>query len=443
MLRKKRKSIKIKPALAGGFRDYRPEDAIIRGNMLAKIRKTFENFGFDPIETPAVERTEVLLKGEAESDKIIYRLNPASRDVRYPKKDELSLRFDLTVPLARFIAANPEIPKPFRRYQIGKVWRGESPQAGRYREFIQADADIVGSSSSEAEAEIIMLAAKIFENLGINNFVIKVNSRQILNELPLYAGFSVKKLPQVLRALDKKDKLGENGVKKELAKFISEKSIRKIFKFLKEAAAASENAKKLEHLLDLLNAAGVAKKNLAVDYFTVRGLGYYTGTIFEIVLTNLPALGSVASGGRYDTLTIPFTGQILPSVGFSLGVDRLFAALDELGVLKKKKTATEVLILNLEYKLTKDYLKFAEELRNANINTALYLGDDRAFQAQLAYAIKKEIPYVIIYGKREQSIGKVTVKNIISREQKEIPKEKILEFFSNSPRSSMDRAAVF
>src|SRR3989338_20959 len=230
---KEKKEKRVKPELPGGFRDYGPEDAIERSNMIQTIRKTFEDFGFDPIETPAVERTEVLTGGEGESEKIIFNVK-GSRE----KKSDSSLRFDLTVPLARFISANPEIPKPFKRYQIGSVWRGESPQAGRYREFMQADVDIVGASSVEADAEIVAVFYNALKNLCVSDFRIKMNSRKILNGLPAYAKLKDKTLFDALRIIDKQYKIGSDAVQKELEKEFGKKASEKIAEFIKNPQVA-------------------------------------------------------------------------------------------------------------------------------------------------------------------------------------------------------------
>ena len=440
-LKKKTQEKRVKPELGSGFRDYGSGDAILRQRLLEKIRKTFEDFGFDPMETPAVERTEVLLGGEKESGKIIFNVRGSKE-----KKSDLSLRFDLTVPLARFLAVNPEIPKPFKRYQIGNVWRGESPQAGRYREFLQADLDIAGASSTDADAEIIAVIWKTFKNLGLSKFIIKINNRKVLNGLPQYAGFPEKKLPELLRLVDKKEKIGEEALKKELKKVFKEKVAAKIWEIiaisgdtktrlikaretLRGNAAAEEGINELIEIARNLNTAGVLPENWEIDYSVARGLGYYTGSVFETYLTDAKEFGSVASGGRYDFLTVPFTGQKLPTVGGSIGVDRLYAVFEKLNLLKKKQTSVKVLILNLLPELKKEYLELAQVMRAANINTSFYLGDDRAFQAQLAYAVKKEIPYVVILGENESKRSTVTVKNLVTREQKEIPKEKIVEYF--------------
>lgn len=438
----KNKETRVNPELPGGFRDYGPADAIARQKILEKVRKTFEDFGFDPMETPAVERTEVLTGGEKESQKIIFNVK-GSRESFDKAQD--SLRFDLTVPLARFLAANPEIPKPFKRYQIGNVWRGESPQAGRYREFTQADIDIVGTTSMEADSEIIAIIFQTLKNLGLNRFTIDISNRKVLNGLPEKAGFPKSKLLGVLRIIDKTDKIGLEAVEKELEKIVGKKAQSKIRQFLsisgdaknklagareffKEVASAEEGIKELEEISENLGALGIEQINWQFNFYTVRGLSYYTGPVFEAYLNDLPEIGSVTGGGRYDGLLIPFTGQKIPAVGTSIGIDRLFAALDKLGVLKKRPTTTRALILNLSPKLKTEYLGFAKNLRGSNINTSLYLGDDRAFKAQLAYAAKKEIPYLVIYGEEEKRKGMVTVRNMVTREQKEISKKELIEY---------------
>jgi histidyl-tRNA synthetase len=442
---------KIKPELPSGVKDYAPEDAILRQRLIGKLRKIFEDFGFDPMETPALERTEVILGGEKESEKIIFNVR-GSKDKKYaaPSRRQneagLSLRFDLTVPLARFIAANPEIPKPFKRYAIGRVWRGESPQAGRYREFLQADCDIVGSFSMEADAEVISLAYHVFKNFGINKFLIKINNRKVLNGLPKVSGFADKQLPELLRIIDKKDKIGKEEMEKEVTR-IFKKSAVKIRDFLAIEGDAQtkliasrklfegdkvveEGINELGEIARNLNIMGLDQNNWEIDFSIVRGLGYYTGPIFETILLEAKDFGSMASGGRFDNLILPFTGQKIPAVGVSFGIDRLYAAFEKLGILKKKPTTLKVLILNISPELKKEYWDILRALREANINSSLYLGDDHAFQAQLAYAVKKEVPFVIIYGDNEAKKGTVTIKNLNTREQREIPKEGIVKYFT-------------
>ncbi|MBI2056466.1 MAG: histidine--tRNA ligase [Candidatus Sungbacteria bacterium] len=414
----------IKAELPGGFRDYGPKEAIWKNDAMTKIRTTFERFGFDPIETPAVERTEVLTGGEEDSGKIIFNIK-GSRDES--QDATMSLRFDLTIPLARFLAENTDIPKPFKRYQIGEVFRGESPQAGRYREFTQVDADIVGSSAREAEAELFLLLQNIFSKLGVSNYKIKINSRKLLNNLPKIAGFTEEKLWPVLRIIDKKDKIGTDGIIKELENELSGETAKKVKDFLASDVQKMPGGEELQELPALFETLGV--KNWEINLSLVRGLSYYTGIIFEVILTEAPEIGSIASGGRYDNLLANFTGQPIPAVGISIGIDRLYAGLEKLGRSEKRTTNTQVLVFLLEQSLTREYFGIAESLRNAGINTALYLGEDRAFQAQLAYAIKKDIPYVVIMGESEKAKGAVAIKNLATREQKEVSIGEIAEYF--------------
>ncbi|MBI4225466.1 MAG: histidine--tRNA ligase [Candidatus Sungbacteria bacterium] len=427
-----KKPNRIKPELPSGFRDYGPADAIAKQAMIDTIRKTFERFGFDPLETSSVQRTEVLTGGEEDSGKIIFNVKGSQEET-----SDSSLRFDLTVPLARFMAANPDLPKPFKRYQIGNVWRGERPQQGRYREFLQADVDIVGSSLIDADAEIATIIYTVFKNLGIENFVINYNNRKMLDMLPKFAGFPEEKLWDALRIIDKKDKIGEDGIRGELEKNFSGSIADKILEFLTEdfeptlqGEGFSEYGKIASMILQSTGCdVDMVNKFFKLERTLVRGLSYYTGSVFEVTLPDAPEIGSVCGGGRYDELVSQFTGQNIPAVGVSFGVDRLFAAMEKIGTLKKKQTLTQVLILQLDANLKDEYLSMAQELRNAGINTALYMGDDSMLKGQLNYALKKEIPYVVICGSREKEKNVVTVKNLATREQQEITREKIVEFF--------------
>ena len=419
---------RIKPDLPGGFRDYGHSDTIAKQDMMDSIRRTFESFGFDPLQTASVQRTEVLTGGDEDSGKIIFNVK-GSRD----EESSSSLRFDLTVPLARFLAAHPEVPKQFKRYQIGTVWRGESPQAGRYREFIQADVDIVGTASIDADLEIVLVLYTALKELGIENFTIAYNNRKILNALPKFAGFPEEKLWGVLRSIDKMDKIGKEKVLEEIGEEFGNETSGKIDTYLEQDMSTD---------MDFIAICdGLKMLKIDVDtYFVqktslVRGLSYYTGMVVEATLTDAPEIGSIGGGGRYDDLVTQFTGQSIAAVGVSIGVDRLFAALEKLGILQKKTTKTHVLIMQLSESLSPEYLKMAQELRKSGINTALYLGEDRTFQAQLAYAVKKEIPFVVIYGPDEAERGVIQIKNLKTREQTEVPKEKVQEFLTNQKES--------
>mgnify|MGYP001587682249 CR=1 FL=1 len=432
-----KKERRIKPELPGGFRDYGLREAIARAQMIKTIRKTFESFGFDPLETSSVQRTEVLTGGEADSGKIIFNVKGSQEE-----KSDNSLRFDLTVPLARFVAANPDISKPFKRYEIGRVWRGESPQAGRYREFMQADIDIIGSSSMNADAEIIIVIYTTLKNLGIDNFKIKINSRKLLNALPQICGFPARKIWAVLRIIDKADKIGWDTIFKKLRPMIGVQSAQEVKKLMNLGSRditqislngeiiAQEGSRDLCTLGQYLENFGLVRgKYWDFDISIVRGLGYYTGIVCEVILTDIPEIGSIFSGGRYDNLVSQFTGKKIPSVGASIGIDRLFAAQEKLGLIKKQQTTTNCLVFNVLPELMSDYVQIVKQLRDADINTSFYLGDDTSFQAQLSYAVKKEIPFVIIYGEEEAKKGVVAVKNLVTREQKEVKREKIVNFF--------------
>lgn len=441
------KTDRIEPALASGFRDFAPLQAIEKNRILDIVRSKFELFGFDPIYTPAVERTEVLLGGEEEFSKEIFKVSRLAADKESDTdKISLSLRFDLTVPLARFICANPDTPKPFRRYQIGQVWRGERPQAGRYREFTQADADIVGSNSYESDAEIIILMYEVMKDIGLEDFVIKVNSRGIANALPKYAGFDNQKLPLVLRIIDKIDKIGIREVEKELVKQAGKGPTSRILKLIQDKRGRidqqlkyalnifdtdDEAYRSIEELSNIIRTValwGIKERYLDVDFSVVRGLGYYTGTVFETVVKQKDKLGSVFSGGRYDKLTFSFSGRKIPAVGTSLGVDRLLAIMNSDEIRNLPSTTSQVIIFNLEQKLYKDYFEFLKQLRRGGINTFLYTGSDMSFQAQLSYALKKGIPVGVIFGSKEKEAGIVEVKDFRTKKQESVSRNKLVDF---------------
>lgn len=426
-----KKQRRVEPVLPGGFRDYGPAEAIARKQMIETIRKTFESFGFDPMETSSIQRTEVLTGGEENSGKIIFNVKGSQE-----KESDTSLRFDLTVPLARFIAANPDIPKPFKRYEIGRVWRGERPQAGRYREFMQADVDIAGQVSLRADAEIIAVIYQTLKNLGISNFLIKINNRKLLNYLCDYINdkgdlrFNL----DLMRIVDKKDKDGEDAVIQEIRERFGGEIAEQAALYIvrpdpKEIQKVAENfSVEINKVIEYLNEKGI-RDNYVIDYSLARGLAYYTGTIFETMLTDMPEIGSIFSGGRYDSLIMQFTGQPIPAVGASIGIDRLFMAMQKLGKGVSLKTNTRALILYLSDNLYAEYEEIANILRDASINCMVYNGYSGTLKQQLAYAVKMEIPFVIIYGDEEKRKGVVAVKNLETREQKEIKKDGLVEFF--------------
>lgn len=436
-------SERVKPEVLGGFRDYLPADMINRQRFIDKIQGVYERFGFVPLDTPALERSSVLGTDSPDFGMEVYRFNAGDQDV--------TLRFDLTVPLARVIAAYPELSKPFKRYQVGKVWRREKPQAGRFREFMQFDADIVGSKSMMADTEIIIIIYTVMKELGIDDFLIRFNDRKILNALPSYVGFDPQKINAVLRVIDKLEKIGVDGITEDLmrqpenqydetALDFSAEAVQRILRFLQISGDSIEILRKLgeifgdneigrqgiselEEICKNLIVVGLPEENWKVDLSVARGLDYYTGPVFETTLLDLPSIGSVFSGGRFDGLIGRFTQNSIPATGASIGVDRFYAALEQLGKIKPVSTLTRVLVTVFNEELARRSLEFAQNLRTAGINAEMYLGDDNTLKAQMVYAVKQEIPFLVIIGPEEAMAGMVKLKNLATREQQVLTAE--------------------
>ena len=441
---------KIKPQLPGGFRDYLPEKEAQRRFMIDKITGTFERFGFLPTDTPAVEKKEILTGGDSGFNKEIFTLE------RGEGKENLALRFDLTVPLARLVSAYPdEIQKPFRRYQIGSTWRGEKPQRGRYREFLQCDIDIVGTSSPEADAEILAVMAETMNSLGLGNFLIKINNRKILNGIAENIGLNFKLKNEVFRTLDKIDKEGKKNVLTTLKNSIDldKKSITALEDFISisegfdktrgneslkvfegigkisgENKTAEEGISELKKITELLDSLGVSENHWKIDPLIVRGLGYYTGPVFETVLVGNEDIGSIFSGGRYDGLIENFSGFKTPAVGASLGIDRLFTAVTETGAGGNIVYGPEVMVLNFSADCRNSVLRLATQLRRSNIKTDIYIGGENTMKGQLSHAARTGVPVVCIIGPEEKRKGTVQVKYMEKREQQEFNRD---EFLSN------------
>ena len=405
---------KIEPRTLKGFRDFLPEEQISRQKMVDNIRKSYELFGFSPIETPTLEYADILTgKYGDEGDKLMYRFKDnGDRDV--------ALRYDLTIPLARVVAQYGDIKKPFKRYQIANVFRADNPQKGRYREFCQCDADIVGSESINADAEILALTGFVLENLGVKNIEIRVNDRKFLDEYLNLEKISEDKKTFVLRIIDKLEKIGIEKVGEELEEIGVDKKI---------VAAIGE--KKLPIGSNLEKIIALAKKinpkiKIVFDFSLVRGLDYYTGTVFEARITDAPQFGSVAGGGRYDNLIGIFTNKKIPAVGISIGLDRLLAALQELKLVPIEKTVTKVLVANFDEKLGAKYAEIVGVFRAAGINTeTLYEVSD--LKKNLKYADDRAIPFVAIVGENEAKSGKVTLKNMKTGDQKEVSIEEAIK----------------
>ncbi len=470
----------VKPDSPGGFITYLPQKAIPRQEILQKIRKVFERFGFDPLETPAVEYLDVLTGGDDDFDMTLYEARRVRGETVPNDPIRTALRFDHTVPLARVVVANwNELPRPFKRYVCGNVWRGEKPQAGRYREFMQFDADIVGSSSMLADAEIIALMCATILDLGIDRFKVRFNNRKILNGLPAFAGFDPGLIDQVLRQIDKLEKIGEDGVrqwlgnepkptmsqaeaqkyqrwvwnlseeekKAEKAKIyglgLPQEAVDKIMAFVafegtsdelldqvegicEDNAAMTEGLAELREIIGYLRTMGVDESNWEVDLSVARGLAYYSGPVFETTLLDCADIGSVFSGGRFDFLVQRFQEDSIPATGASIGVDRFFAALKELGMVPSTKTTVQALVTVMDQALMPEYLQLVGALRNSGMNAALYMAEEMVFKAQLAFAVKQEIPYVLIMGQREADAGEVTIKDMNKREQRTVSKDVLL-----------------
>lgn len=423
---------KTEPRTLPGFMELLPNEQILFEQMKQTIESTYQSFGFLPMDTPIIELSEVLLaKAGGETEKQIYRFNKGDND--------LSLRFDLTVPLAKYIAKNfGQLSFPFRRYQIGKVYRGEKAQKGRYREFYQCDIDIIGDGELDIinDAELPVVIYSTFKKLGFDNFTVKINNRKILNGLYESIGQKENSV-EIMRIIDKIEKIGEAAVKEEISKLgISDPDIEKIINFIKIDGTSDEKIEKLERLeinnqtylkgvseikevIKDIRLFGIPEKNFSVDLTIARGLDYYTGTVYETFLNEYRELGSVCSGGRYDNLAENYTDRKLPGVGISIGLTRLFYKLNELNLIKAdKKSISNILIIPMTEKKEVPF-KLATDLRNLGVNTEVYLSDKK-IKAKMKYADKLEIPYVIVIGDNEIETGKIKVKNMTTGEEIEL-----------------------
>ena len=425
----------VEPRTLPGFMELLPHEQIQFNHIKDVIRHTYEQFGFLPIDTPIIESSEVLLaKAGGETEKQIYRFNKGETD--------LSLRFDMTVPLAKYVAKNyNDITFPFRRYQIGKVYRGEKVQRGRYREFYQCDIDIIGDGELGIvnDAEIPSIIYNIFSQLDFGKFTIRMNNRKILsgffNALDLQD-----KIVDILRIIDKIDKVGKDTIKEMLKEQgISEESIERIIEFVTTKENVIEYLKglniedemfnvgvnELEQILKYVKAFGVPDNYYMVDLSIARGLDYYTGTVYETILDEHPEIGSVCSGGRYENLAEYYTNKKLPGVGISIGLTRLFYILNEYNLMKEdtKKSISDIVIIPMLDDLSYP-IEVATKLRNKGINVEIYL-ENKNMKKKMNYANKQNVPYAIIIGEDELSTNTVTLKNMITGEQKNISVDEV------------------
>ena len=432
-------SEKIQPKTLPGFMELLPNEQILFNEMKEKIQKTYEKFGFLPLNTPIIESAEVLLaKAGGETEKQIYRFNKGESD--------LALRFDLTVPLAKYVAEYyPNLTFPFRRYQIGKVYRGEKAQRGRYREFYQCDIDIIGENELSLinDAEMPSIIYNTFKELGFDDFTISINNRKILNGL--FESLELNdKAVDILRIIDKIDKIGKENVIKEIQDLgVEQNKIDTIMSFISITGNVEETisalrglnidnelfnlgVNELEEVATNIKLFGVPAENYKIDLTIARGLDYYTGTVYETFLNQYRQLGSVCSGGRYDNLSSYYTDKKMPGVGISIGLTRLFFQLTDNKIIEAgNRSISKVMIISMVDDFSKS-IEVATKLRENGINTQIYT-DNAKIKKQFNYANRLGIPYVIIIGEDEINNNVVSLKDMESGEQNTISVEEAIE----------------
>lgn len=450
----------VDPVLVGGFRDYGPSDMILKNRILSTVATVYEEFGFDPLDTATVHLKRVLFGAKGEASMPYFEV------AKRPKLDEstMALRYDLTVSLARYVAEHLDrLPHPFKRWQWGKVFRGEKPQAGRFCEFIQCDADIMFAESVLADAEIVAVIYECLHRLGVKRFQINVNDRKICNGLVQRVGFDPTQLISVLRVIDKIEKIGLVEAERELARAASddfpgglglgiEKAtgiltmtqisgsnndrLAQLLNFMNGVAMAEEGAFELRQLLIYAQAMGVPEGVVVVNPSMVRGLEYYTGPVFEAVLLDKPAIGSVFAGGRFDDLVSRFCPAKVPGTGASIGIDRFLTAAQELKLFgEPQRSVVDVMIAYMKEEYIPEALKIATELRGAGKKVLVYTGSDRAFNAQFTRAVREEIPWLIILGEREMTSAQVMFKDMrTGGNQGAVPREALVTFVKGLTR---------
>lgn len=438
---------KQKPRTLSGFMELLPERQIQFDQMVALLRQIYSLYSFTPLDTPIIEASEVLLaKAGGETEKQIYRFAKGDND--------LSLRFDLTVPLAKYVALHyAQLSFPFRRFQIGKVYRGERAQRGRFREFYQADIDVIGDGTLDIvnEAEIPAIIYHTFTTLGLRRFQIRVNNRKILNGFYAMLGLS-ERSGDIMRTVDKLDKIGsekvaqlltegDTGITQEQAqdilKFITikgsqEEVLHSLTAYCNRNSTFDQGLDELNSVVKYLSAFGVPQEQFVVDLTIARGLDYYTGSVYETIMLDHPEIGSICSGGRYDNLAKYYTDKQLPGVGISIGLTRLFYVLQEQGYLNDQlpTAPADVLILPMTDDLT-SAISFATLLREGGVRAQLYT-ENKKFKQKMSYADKLNIPYVVFLGEDEIVQNTISVKNMASGEQRTLPVAEAAGFIQNS-----------
>ncbi|MBR7000875.1 MAG: histidine--tRNA ligase [Lachnospiraceae bacterium] len=423
---------KVQPRILPGFMELLPEDQIAFNKMYDTIRKVYEQYGFLPLDTPTIELSEVLLaKAGGETEKQIYRFEKGDND--------LSLRFDLTVPLARYVAQHyPDLPFPFKRYQMSKVFRGERPQKGRFREFYQCDIDVIGSDTLDLvyDAEMPAIIYRLFKELDFGSFTIRMNNRKVLNGFFTELGYA-DKIGDILRTIDKLEKIGRDAVISELTEYgVQAADTERILSFLAitgtndeilaglSAAGVTnetylEGVAELNKVVDYLRKFGVEESAFRIDLTIARGLDYYTGTVYETMLNDYPSMGSVCSGGRYDNLTGYYTDQKLPGIGISIGLTRLFYQLRENGLIKKAGSIAKCIVIPMGEDDMGTAVSVAAGLRGQGIPTDVYY-QQKGMKQKMKYAARLGIPYAAIIGESERLAGTVMLKNMETGEQEAV-----------------------
>ncbi len=434
---------RVTPRILGGFVELLPEDQIQLNAMFDTIRSVYESYGYAPIETPAIELGEVLLaKAGGETEKQIYKIARDGDD------KEMALHFDLTVPLARYVAQHEgELVFPFRRYQMQKVWRGERAQAGRYREFYQCDVDVVGGKSTLYDAEMPAIISSVFRRLGVGSFTIRINNRKVLQGFLEHLG-AHHISAEVLRVIDKIDKIGAEKVEAELLKLgVEKEATTKLLEFIAIDGLVDEVIARLEQvptqnthfvqgvaelkgLVAGVRELGVPTEDYMIDLRIARGLDYYTGTVYETVLDDFQGLGSVCSGGRYDDLASYYTKSKLPGVGISIGLTRLFGQLKDVGLVKSgARTPSQGVILPLSEATLAQGLQTATKLREQGIAVEVYM-EQTPPSKQMRYADRLGVPYAVIIGEEERAKGTLLLKDMRSGEQRHVTHEELTKLLA-------------
>jgi histidyl-tRNA synthetase len=417
--------------LPKGTRDLLPQQMNNRMQVIQTVRGVFERFGFQPLETPAFERIETLMgKYGAEGDKLIYRILKRGEGGKRGEVD-LALRYDLTVPLARMMAMNPGLPLPFKRYQIQPVWRADRPQKGRFREFYQCDVDIIGTESRLAEAECLAVVYSCFSELGFSKFTIRLNDRRILHAMAAAIGAQDQET-SMLQAIDKLDKIGRDGVARELvARGFTEEQAKQLFAMLdgESIPDTAEVEAELDQVVQSARALGVADGIIQRDRTLARGLDYYTGPVYETVVTE-PNIGSLSGGGRYDELIGMFSGRPVPAVGVALGLERIIVVMEELGMLPSSACRTQVFVARFSDETETATLDATNQLRQAGVRTRLSLKGGKIGK-QLKTADRLGIPWALIVGPDEAASSMVQLKNLTTGEQRVLPVEDAVEMITS------------